>query len=146
MDKRKRQKDHFNKIAETYFKTRRGKRQRLLHALLYKELFHRVSLNKEKIRVLEPMCGFGEGKEIAERFFKQKIEYEGFDYSEEIVGCAKKLDPQVKIYVQDVTTYQSKEKWDMILIIGGLHHVPDYAGGFWKIAVPCWKMMGFWLM
>lgn len=129
MRKLDKQREHFNKIAEEYFLTRRGKKQKLLHYLLYKELFREIYIKEGKIKVLEPMCGYGAGKEILQRFFKNELDYEGFDYSEEMVKYAKALDPEINIYVQDVTTFKSDNKYDVIILIGGLHHVPDYAGG-----------------
>lgn len=122
-----RQRDHFNSIAQEYFEARRGKRQVLLHYLLFQELFKGIHVDKPKIKVLEPMCGFGEGRRIIEQFFGSDIIYEGFDYSDEIVKCAKQLDDTAKIYVQDVTTFQTQNKYDIIIIVGGLHHVPNYA-------------------
>lgn len=33
----------------------------------------------------------------------------------------------VNIYVQDVTTFSTDKKYDIIIILGGLHHVPAYS-------------------
>lgn len=129
MGKLEKQREHFNTIAEEYFLARRGERQKFLHYMLYKELFRGIAIREGRIKVLEPMCGFGEGKEILQKFFKNEMEYEGFDYSEEIVRYAKELNPEINIYVQDVTTFKSDNKYDIIILIGGLHHVPDYSGG-----------------
>lgn len=128
MKKLDKQREHFNKIAEEYFLTRRGKKQKFLRYLICKELFRDIYINEGKIKVLEPMCGFGAGKEILQWFFKNEMDYEGFDYSEEMVKYAKALDPEINIYVQDVTTFKSDNKYDVIILTGGLHHVPDYAG------------------
>lgn len=139
MNKLERQKQHFNKIAEEYFMTRRGEKQVLLHKLLYNELFYGVTLNnRERIKVLEPMCGFGEGKMIIQEHLNKNIEYEGFDYSEKIVKYAKQIDSEINIYVQDVTTYKSNNKYDVIIIVGGLHHVPDYAE---QVLMNCYSML-----
>lgn len=128
VNKLDKQREHFNKIAEEYFQTRRGKKQKLLHYLLYKELFREIRIKEGRIKVLEPMCGYGAGKEILQWFFKNEIDYEGFDYSEEMVKYAKALNPEINVYVQDVTTFKSDKKYDVIILIGGLHHVPEYGG------------------
>lgn len=127
MDNLTRQKEHFNSIAKNYFEQRRGEKQVLLHDLIYNELFRHIKIREGKIVVLEPMCGFGEGKRIVQQFFPNEIDYSGFDFSEEIVKCAKEIDKNVNIWVQDVTTFTSQDKYDIIIIVGGLHHVPDYA-------------------
>lgn len=120
------QKEHFNSIAEEYFNTRTGKNQEILDDLIYAELFKGVNYSKSDICVLEPMCGYGVGETIIRKFWDEKnIDYEGFDYSEEIVKLAKKYNPKSNIYVQDVTTFTSSKNYDMVIIIGGLHHVPS---------------------
>lgn len=131
-----RQREHFNSIAQEYFESRRGGKQVVLHDLLYRALFKNIKIEKEKLLVLEPMCGFGEGKSIIENFFENEIIYEGFDYSEEIVKCAKQLDNEMNVYVQDVTTFHSDKRYDIIVLIGGLHHVPDYAQEVLKNMAP----------
>ena len=123
-----RQKESFNSRAENYYMSRNGEKQLLLRNLLYKELLNDIKIPKKKIMVLEPMCGYGEGKRILEKFFGNGISYEGFDYSDEIVKYAAKYHPGGgNLYVQDVTTFESDQKYDIIIILGGLHHVPAYS-------------------
>ncbi|NBI57905.1 methyltransferase domain-containing protein [Lachnospiraceae bacterium] len=121
------QKESFNKRAEKYYKLRNGKRQILLRNLLFQDLFREIKIKKKKIMVLEPMCGYGEGKRIIEKYFDNEICYEGFDYSDEIVKFAINYTEGGQIYIQDVTSFTSSKKYDIIMIIGGLHHVPDYS-------------------
>lgn len=125
-DKIEQQKLHFNSIAEEYFYARNGRKQEVLDDLIYAELFKGVDYAGTDICVLEPMCGYGVGQTIIKKFFKEKnIEYVGFDYSEVIVEMAKKYNPDVNIYVQDVTTFTTDRLYDIVIIIGGLHHVPS---------------------
>ncbi len=122
------QKESFNDRAENYYMSRNGDKQLLLRNLLYKELLKDINICKKKIMVLEPMCGYGEGKRILENLFGSAISYEGFDYSDEIVKYAAKYHRGgVNIYVQDVTTFSTDKKYDIIIILGGLHHVPAYS-------------------
>ena len=60
--------------------------------------------------------------------YTDKIEYHGFDYSDEIVAHMAKTRPQLGVVQCDVTKYQAEENsQDLIIIIGGLHHVPNQA-------------------
>lgn len=113
------QKEAFNNRAKQYYITRNGEKQILLRDLLFRELFRNISINKKKIMVLEPMCGYGEGKRIIEKYFDNEICYEGFDYSEEIVKYAEAYVENANIYVQDVTTFSTDKKYDVIIIMGG---------------------------
>lgn len=113
------QRECFNRRAENYYRTRNGDKQLLLRDLMYGELLKDVKIEKEKILVLEPMCGYGEGKRILETHFGNRICYEGFDYSDEIVKYAKEYLGDINVYVQDVTTFSSNKKYDVIIIMGG---------------------------
>lgn len=120
------QRECFNRRAENYYRTRNGDKQLLLRDLMYGELLKDVKIEKEKILVLEPMCGYGEGKRILETHFGNRICYEGFDYSDEIVKYAKEYLGDINVYVQDVTTFSSNKKYDVIIIMGGVHHVASH--------------------
>lgn len=78
--------------------------------------------------MLEPMCGYAEGIEIAEQHFSLDCDYYGFDYSDVIVGELSRLLPDGRVWQADVTTYRPEPRtYDLVLLIGGLHHVPDKA-------------------
>ena len=122
------QREHFDSIAERYYKERTGEKQQKLHELLYEYFFENLKKEKKfekKIWVLEPMCGFAEGKKIISKYLTDNIEYTGFDYSEKIVECAKENEPGIDVFQQDVTTFYTNKRYDVIIIIGGLHHVPN---------------------
>lgn len=74
------------------------------------------------------MCGFAEGKNILERYFSFDISYSGFDYSDAVINELKHSSSGSNIWQADVTTYEPEpEQYDIIILIGGLHHVPNDA-------------------
>lgn len=111
-----RQKESFNSRAENYYMSRNGEKQLLLRNLLYKELLNDIKIPKKKIMVLEPMCGYGEGKRILEKFFGNGISYEGFDYSDEIVKYAAKYHPGGVIYMFKMLLLLSRIKNTILLL------------------------------
>jgi SAM-dependent methyltransferase len=58
------------------------------------------------------------------------MEYVGFDYSDRVVADASRERPGLKLFQADVTTYRPEAgSVDVVIIIGGLHHVPSHAAG-----------------
>lgn len=124
----KQQQEHFDSIAEKYFKARQSKNSLLLRELMWKYFLKNKAYLKERVhKVLEPMCGYGEGNEIIEKFVTKAFTYEGFDYSKIIVSFAKKRYPHSKIEVMNVLDLEAKEDYDLVIIVGGLHHVFRHA-------------------
>ncbi|MGU3231341.1 class I SAM-dependent methyltransferase [Vibrio cholerae] len=123
------QRQHFNSIAKQYLKGKSDSRflklQSLIWGLVLKSL--PKGLYGREISVLEPMCGYTEGLKILSNT-NLNIKYSGFDYSEEIVSYLKLTEPSLNVYHGDVTTFSSQEKYDLVILIGGLHHVPNHAG------------------
>jgi SAM-dependent methyltransferase len=126
MDKIERQKIHFDNIAEKYFNARQDKKNIYLKNLIWKYFFKCIKSDFVFNKVLEPMCGYAEGKKILELQFGNKFEYTGFDYSQVLVDKVKKQYPDINIFHEDIVKFNNSEKYDLILIIGGLHHIPDY--------------------
>ena len=127
MDNIEKQKEHFNSIALEYYSARQNSNTLLYKQLLWHYVFKHIIPSSERVSVLEPMCGYAEGENIVKSHYCSNIEYTGFDYSENIIDIAKQMHPGKKIFIQDVTTFRPVSKYDLIIIIGGLHHVPDYS-------------------
>lgn len=118
-----RQKEHFEKIAQQYYLARHSDNHLLFKNLLWNYFLNdKNCLKKEGALVLEPMCGFGEGKEILEKHLKISVNYEGFDYSQNLVDLVKN-NSDLNVYLLDVTKFIPCKKCDLIILIGGLHHV-----------------------
>lgn len=119
------QRTHFNGISEQYFSARRHPNHLLLKDLIWARFLERnASIAAEVKRVLEPMCGMAEGHEIIGKNLVSDFTYLGFDYSESMVAIARERKPGLAIEWNDVTTYQpANGLFDLIILIGGLHHV-----------------------
>jgi SAM-dependent methyltransferase len=119
------QREHFNGIAEKYFSARNHPNHVTLKRLIWEQFFRRhPDLAREISSVIEPMCGMAEGFEILKHNTQAKFDYLGFDYSEAMVEIARKDKPDLRIEWGDVTTFSSPvPPADMIVLIGGLHHV-----------------------
>lgn len=127
-DKLEQQKDHFNKISQDYYTHRQKATHLLFKDLLWGYFFGRNKdkFPKRKVALLEAMSGHCEGKTLYEKFVSEDVDYSGFDYSEEMVKIAKDLYPKADIFWQDVTKFKVKNKYDVVIIIGGLHHVYNF--------------------
>lgn len=124
MDVNKKQIEHFESVSEKYFSTRQNQNHLLYKKLLWKYFFSLVKVQKNQLNVLEPMCGYGEGGKILSENLSQDMNYTGFDASKTLVE--KALADNVlngKIVQDDVINFDTMEKYDCIVLIGGLHHV-----------------------
>ena len=119
------QRKHFNTISAKYTQARKDPNHLLLKDLIWNKFLKRNSNLTTEIKwVLEPMCGIGEGHEIISKHLTSKFDYQGFDYSEDMVRIAQSQKPALEIKCKDVTTYQSTTKlFDLIILLSGLHHV-----------------------
>jgi SAM-dependent methyltransferase len=121
-----RQRGHFNSIAERYHEARQGQN----HLYLKRRMWHDVFADLDDFRgrhidVLEPMCGFCDGFDIVASHLTEDFSYKGFDYSDSVVQSARRERPGIDVSQADATKYQPLQStFDLILIIGGLHHTP----------------------
>jgi len=125
------QKAHFNSIADEYYLAKDNSNLKLLKNLVWANFFLRnKSIASSVNSVLEPMCGFAEGHSIVKKCLKEQFSYYGFDYSENIVAHGKRLNPTLEIDVGNVVTFTPAQGrlFDLIILIGGLHHVFSNAG------------------
>jgi len=122
-----RQREHFESISDLYFESRQSKTHLLLKHLMWDGFLGRhPELKQPGMRVLEPMCGYAEGKRIVETYITKDIDYTGFDYSQPLVNRVREVDPSINITHGDVLSYELREgegSFDLMVIIGGLHHV-----------------------
>lgn len=124
------QREHFNKISSIYAAARKDAKHLLLKQMIWESFFaDKKSLARTCKRVLEPMCGVGEGMQIITKYLTPDIDYTGFDYSEDMVESARHEHPGANIGWADATAYEHRgELFDWIVLIGGLHHVFAVSG------------------
>ena len=129
MDEVERQRAHFESISARYLLARGSATHLALKALLWNDFLSRNAHRLGRVRsVLEPMCGYGEGKAILEAGLGTRFEYVGFDYSRPLVEEASRRLPGCRLFVQDVTRFEADAQFDLVILIGGLHHVHEQTG------------------
>lgn len=129
MDRTLRQQAHFDGIASRYREARRHRNHLALKDLIWREaLAGLTDVRAPGVRVLEPMCGFADGQWILERQFGVSVDYRGFDFSEAVVDSLARSRPDLAVWQQDVTRFEPTEEVDIVILLGGLHHVPHMAG------------------
>ena len=112
----------FNKIANDYSKKdltpycRIARKQRLLSSL--------KGISKPINKMLEVGCGAGFSAEYLKGKFNQ---YLGIDYSKNLISYAIKNNSQNKVYFEckNINEFVTETKFDVILMIGVLHHIPQ---------------------
>lgn len=129
MSKIERQRTHFNSIAERYNAGRQEANHRRIKSLIWRSASRYLApLGGRRLKMLEAMCGYAEGIEIAGRELGLDCEYHGFDYSDVIVAELSRRLPPGRVWQADATTYRpGADVYDLVMLIGGLHHVPDDA-------------------
>ncbi len=133
-----RQREHFNRIEDNYEKAVNDPKARYYRKLVYRQFFKDTTIEKmmksgKKIVVLEAMCGDGMGRRVLKGLYKgADLDYEGFDYSDEMVREAQKKYPDLTFKKQDVNKFESDKKYDVIILLSGLHHIPRTAGAVMK--------------
>jgi SAM-dependent methyltransferase len=129
VSKIERQRTHFNSIAERYNAGRQEANHRRVKSLIWRAAGRYLApLAGRRIKMLEAMCGYAEGIEIARHELGLDCDYHGFDYSDVIVADLSRRLPQGRVWQADATTYRPEpDSYDLVLLIGGLHHVPDNA-------------------
>lgn len=123
-DDLQRQREHFEAVSGRYFEARQHRNHLLLKQLIWDHfLTGKQHILWEAADVLEAMCGYSEGKQILESRFPVRFTYSGFDYSRPLVDKARERFPDSRIFVADVTKLEEDASCDLIVLIGGLHHV-----------------------
>ena len=120
----KKQQEHFDSISQRYISSRDNERHFLIQDAIWSTLFNSLNLeHKQCYNIIEGMCGTADGYVILENFFPYPFSYQAFDYSKNMVSEAKKRFPKLNIYLGDVTSLNDQSIYDIVIIIGGLHHV-----------------------
>lgn len=148
MDDIEQQREHFDNISEKYYSARKHKNHLLIKGLIWSYFFNRNSFPEKCLDVLEPMCGYGEGKKILENYAGLNINYTGFDYSQALIDLVKKEIPDLNIYQQDITRFDARVKdqsYDLMILIGGLHHVYEHTEDAIKRLMPALKPGGLFI-
>lgn len=119
------QREHFEKIADTYFQLRNDAKHLFLKKQIWEKFFSNVPIPEhDRLHVLEAMCGYAEFYEILRDHSNKEFLFDAFDFSEKMVTFAKERNPHINIWIQDITKFvPSAGSYDIICIIGGLHHV-----------------------
>jgi len=121
-----RQRGHFNSIADRYHEARQTQNHLYLKHRMWRDVFADLDeLRGRRIDMLEPMCGFCDGFDIVSNHLTATFNYEGFDYSDSVVESVQRERPGIDVSRADATRYRPPENaFDLIVIIGGLHHTP----------------------
>ncbi|MFK8017497.1 MAG: class I SAM-dependent methyltransferase [Gammaproteobacteria bacterium] len=122
------QKAHFDSIAERYGRSRQHRNHLTLKALMWEHFLAKLDVEEgAQVRVLEAMCGFADGKAILEDTLGVSVDYSGFDYSSSVIEQLSAERPELNVWQQDVSTFEATDEYDIVIILGGLHHVPHIA-------------------
>jgi SAM-dependent methyltransferase len=123
-----RQREHFDAIAQDYTAARSHANHLAFKELLWKEfLADKRDFFGARPVVLEPMCGMADGYTLLRRHLGREIDYEGLDVSEAMLAAARRHHPALQLAQADVTQFNPTRVYDLVLILGGLHHVPHAA-------------------
>lgn len=119
-----RQREHFNSIADTYFSARLDANHRALKHLIWSEFLRDKSLLKTpNLSVLDAMCGYADANGILREHLGGDIAYSGFDYSDEVIARVRREHPDLDVWQADATEFRPGRSYDLVVLIGGLHHV-----------------------
>lgn len=124
-----RQREHFNSIADAYAEGRKEPTHlRIKHLIWEQAAASLPDLKGRHLRVLEAMCGYAEGRDIVAKHFSTDIEYSGFDYSDRVVETLCSEHPGIRVWQADATRFTPEAgQFDLVVLIGGLHHVPNHS-------------------
>ena len=113
--------DLFDNISEQYCKKDINKASRIARK---HRLFQTLGRNSTTLRVLELGCGAGFGAEYLQGHYSH---YTGVDYSAKLLDLAKQRikDPKVNWICANFQELDTNNKYDLIFMIGVLHHVED---------------------
>ena len=119
-----RQRTHFNSIAGRYRSARLGANHRALKSLMWSDFLRdKVELKRPGLSVLDAMCGYADAYAIVREHLSSDFDYSGFDYSDEVVALVRHENPGLRIEHADVTRFSPARTYDLVIVLGGLHHI-----------------------
>lgn len=122
------QREHFNQVSERYLAGRQGRQHLTYKKVMWKYVLAMLESrlpDVSNICVLEAMCGDGSAGMLLKKRFPQ-IDLYGFDYSDEMVAAASRaVGSEMDLFQMDILKWQELDRYDVVLLVGGLHHVPD---------------------
>jgi SAM-dependent methyltransferase len=140
------QREHFNSIAEKYFSARLDANHLALKKLIWSEFLRDKSpLKKAGLNVLDAMCGYTDANAILREHLHKEIDYSGFDYSDEVIERVRRENPDLRVWQADATEFRSDRNYDLVVLLGGLHHVHHAAKGTLKRLAAAVKPGGYFL-
>lgn len=127
-----RQRNHFNQIADKYRRERQHDNYKYLRHLIWTRFFAQTDLPArfagKRVTMIEPMCGYCDGKDVVEKYITPDVDYAGYDYSDAVISTVKAEHPDLNVWFADATRFEPEEgAYDIVYIGGGLHHVPNHA-------------------
>ncbi|MFO7809833.1 MAG: class I SAM-dependent methyltransferase, partial [Candidatus Delongbacteria bacterium] len=80
--------------------------------------------NTEFDNIIEIGCGNGAGAEYLKDLYSH---YTGIDISSKLIQIAKKnyASENAEFFCSDILQFEEKTKYDLIVCVGVLHHLPD---------------------
>jgi len=92
--------------------------------ILIKEVLRwTVKNTPQKANVLDLMCGPGQLLNQI-KASRKDLTLTGVDNDKRYINFASKKYPDIKFICTDALDWQTKDKYDLVLVTGGLHHVP----------------------
>lgn len=128
----------FNEIAGDYSKKDLFLPSRNARHLRLSQTLDAISYSKGDIDILEIGCGAGFSAQYLKGRYKS---YTGIDYSEELINVAKKnhSSENIEFVTADLFDYAPNKKFDVIILIGVLHHIPNILDAMkqcYKLLIP----------
>lgn len=132
----RRQREHFEGVAGDYSSVRLSDANYSnFKRMLWKFVLKDIRMSRAgTLSVLEAMCGLCDGLDILCENNVLISSYSAFDYSDAMVGKALSLLPSkaekyripidsMKVGSADICSFETSTKHDLVILLGGLHHV-----------------------
>lgn len=121
----KQDRELFNRIADQYARKDRYAPSAMARSLRLRQTFAAIEpFQTREMDLLEVGCGAG----YSSQYLKGKYRtYTGIDYSENLVELARRMhrSEEITFVASDLLAFESPQRFDAVLLIGVLHHVPD---------------------